>query len=167
MSLAAICVFGFALSACNTKKTTLTSQQKELLQEQQKALPNTLQIESGAYSVTVECTDVAKTEKLKNLHWVVTFKPNDQYLESQQNFDPNCEDACSAVETGSVKVNEAQAVFTVSQRMNAQNQFESVTTATSKTYFLMSYDRIFDKLTLIDNTDKNVCQGKMILTLQK
>lgn len=167
MSLAAILALGFALSACNTNKTTLTPQQQAVFQEQQKALPQTLQIKPGAYNVTVECADTAKTEKLKTLHWVVNFKVNDQYLESQQNFDPNCEDACSAVETGSIKINEAQAVFTVSQRLNTKNQFESVTAETSKTYFVMSYDRIFEKLTLIDNSDKNVCQGKMILTLQK
>ncbi|MBS1971697.1 MAG: hypothetical protein JSU04_15400 [Bdellovibrionales bacterium] len=167
MSLVTLCAFGFALSACNTNKTNLTPQQKAILQEQQKALPQTLQIKSGAYNVTVECADATKTEKLKTLHWVVNFKPNEQYLESQQNFDLNCEDACSAVETGSVRVNEAQAVFTVSQRLNAKNEYESVATPTSKTYFVMSYDRIFSKLTLIDNSDKNVCQGKMILTLQQ
>lgn len=167
MSLTAILTLGFVLSACNTNKSTLTQQQKALLQEQQKALPQALQIKPGAYNVGVECADAAKTEKLKTLHWVVNFKPDNQYLESQQNFDPHCEDACSAVETGSVKVNEAQAVFTVSQRLNTKNEFESVTTETSKTYFVMSYDRIFEKLTLIDNSDKNVCQGKMILTLQK
>jgi hypothetical protein len=166
MTLAAIFALGFTLSACNTKKTTLTPEEQVRLQEQ-KALPKTLQIEAGSYNVTVECVDAAKTEKLKSLHWVVTFKENSQYLESQQNFDANCEDACSAVEVGSVKVNEAQAIFKVTQKMNAKNEFEAVATPVSKTYFLMTYDRIFNRLTLIDNEKTNICQSKMILTLQK
>lgn len=155
-----------ALSACNTRKTRLTPEEQVRVEEQ-KALPKTLKIEAGSYNVTATCADAAKTDKLKNLHWVVTLKDDGHYLESQQNFDANCEDACSSVEGGTAKFTELQSVFTVTQKLNlASNQFEPVPNAVAKNYLVMNYDRAFGKIVLIDNSNMNLCQGKMILTLQ-
>lgn len=166
ISLLAMMAMALVMSACNTRKTTLTPEEQVRVEEQ-KALPKTLKIDAGTYNVTATCADTAKTDKLKNLHWIVTLKDDGHYLESLQNFDSKCEDACSSVEGGVVKFTELQSVFTVTQRLNiSKNQFEAVPNAVAKNYFVMGYDRMFGKIVLIDNSDMNLCQGKMILTLQ-
>ncbi|WP_413291313.1 hypothetical protein [Bdellovibrio sp. HCB337] len=166
-SFVLIVVMGLAVSACNTNRGALTPEEKARLEEQ-KVLPTYVSLPKGTYTVTATCADSTKTEKLKDLHWTVKIKDGGNYLESQQNFDARCEDACSSAEVGSVNVNELQATFTAKKKLNLEeNIFEDITTPIKKIYFISNYDPSAGLLELIDNTTLNVCQGKMILKLRK
>lgn len=167
MMCAMILISALALAACNTNADKLTTEQQTRLNES-KVLPRTMPIEAGAYAVTGTCADEAKTAKLASLHWSVKVRADGYYMDSQQNFDPACEDACSVVAAGSLAATDLQVAFNVTKKLNVKtNAFEDVSPVTSKSYYVSSYNRTAGKLILIDDTNENLCQGKMILTLQK
>jgi len=166
-SIVTLLSLGFVLSACNTQKPPMTRAERKTLEEL-KARPSTMSIEPGSYTVTAVCVDAEKNAYFQNQQWVVVLKEDGHYLEKQQNLDPHCKEGCSVVEGGTFKANEAQATFEVIQRLNIEtNGYETLKETTQKTYFVMNYDNLFDKLVLVDTSKNNRCQGKMTLTLQK
>lgn len=166
-SFALVMVCGLALTACNTTEGQ-SSEGDGVSVVREKSLPKAVAIPTGLYEVKVECADSAKTETLKNMHWTLTVKDEGFFIESQQNLDPNCEGLCSVADAGSLSANELQVKFTKTQVFDLEkNVFNKLEEAVSKTYFLSNNDPQNGKLSLIDNSDTNVCQGKMILNLKK